>query len=357
MVEYGRILAFSLDLIPFLPTSILPPREEAGGVVLGVDENGREVYLDWRRLPNFHGIIVGSTGSGKSTLAKSLIMDLQEEGIGAVIIDPHGEYKHFVERMGGVVIDMQENAVNPLELYTQKPETRADNLALACSLILGLSGEEEAEIREVFLEVLEKDSEAFPENIFNELDPSTAFKLKTLFEGWKKPFVSISTILEELRPIVLVYKSRGSPMPLRKSRFLTWVLLELVADYMSSKGIRSKPDVIVVLDEAHRMLSLGGEENVLVRCYRETRKFGYGFWVLTQSPTDLPLILYELAGFIILLSGPERYVRSISTIVRLGPREIDWLLYNTRGIGVLVRQGDPRPRRIKLRVRGEALEK
>ena len=72
-------------------------------------------------------------------------------------------------------------------------------------------------------------------------------------------------------------------------------------------------------------------------------------------PTDIPTILYELAGFIVVLTGSERYVRSLMSVLRIPDDVAEWLAFNSIGCGAVIRYGDPRPRCVKLRVREEAL--
>ena len=106
--------------------------------------------------------------------------------------------------------------------------------------------------------------------------------------------------------------------------------------------------------EAHRLFVLG-PENVLVRAFQETRKFGYGFWALNQLPSQIPLEVYQLVGFLIFLPGPKEYVDELASLALLSEDDRDFLLFGIRGTGIVVRQGDPRPRRLRLAIREEAI--
>ena len=146
-----RKVALTFDLAPFTPFALLPPKEEEGAIVLGTDEYGRKVTLDWRKLPNFHGIIVGATGSGKSTLAKELVLQLLENGINVVVIDPQGEYASLIEGKGGRVMDMQRNVLDVCE-YEGDGLSWANEVALAARFSLNLDDYQTSLLREALKE-------------------------------------------------------------------------------------------------------------------------------------------------------------------------------------------------------------
>jgi|GEM_PF-821898 len=357
-------LFYTYDLIPLSPLAIVPPEEAVGGIVLGEDEYGRKVYIDFTKLPNFHGIILGSTGSGKSTLARSLILDLQEQGINSLIIDPLGEYGKLMKLMNGIVLDMSVNTIDPLELHGMKPEIRAESIAWACSLIFELTPVQRDLLRETILTYY-KAGEPFTLN--DVLDTLRALekpiaqdliaRIGPAFSLFSSPSLSISDVLSELKPMALVYRSPdGTMLSEDVSKFVTWVVLDQIYSYMMREGIVHRPRIAVFIDEGHRLLRLPGEESIIVRLYRETRKFGFSIITITQVPTDIPTILYELAGFIIVLTGPERYVRSLTSVLRMPEDVAEWLSFNSIGCGAVIRYGDPRPRCVRLRVREEAIK-
>ena len=357
-------LFYTYDLIPLSPLTIIPPKEVIGGIVLGEDEYGREVYIDFTKLPNFHGIILGSTGSGKSTLARSLILDLQEQGINSLIIDPLGEYCKLMELIGGIVLDMSTNIIDPLELHGLKPESRAESIAWACSLIFGLMPVQRDILKETIIKMYERREYFTLKEVLEELEKDygtevrdLVARIKTAFSLFSSPNTSISEILSELKPITLVYKSPdGTILSEEVSKFVTWMVLDQIYSYMMKEGIVHRPKIAVFIDEGHRLLRLPGEQSIIVRLYRETRKFGFSIITITQVPTDIPTILYELAGFIVVLTGPERYVRSLMSVLRIPEDVAEWLAFNSIGCGAVIRYGDPRPRCVKLRIREEALK-
>ncbi len=96
--------------------------------------------------------------------------------------------------------------------------------------------------------------------------------------------------------------------------------------------------------------------------FQETRKFGYTITAINQVPEQLlergyvmDTSLYQLAGFSLLLSGPKPYVDALQRLYGLTQSEREHLLYSVKGNALLMRQGDPRPRKIRIKPHKQAL--
>ncbi|MEM3192559.1 MAG: DUF87 domain-containing protein [Candidatus Parvarchaeota archaeon] len=65
-------------------------------------------------------IVIGQTGSGKSFLVKMQMMRymLRDNQSKIYILDPLREYVRMAQRLGGTVIDIVNNVINPLDLKT-----------------------------------------------------------------------------------------------------------------------------------------------------------------------------------------------------------------------------------------------
>jgi energy-coupling factor transporter ATP-binding protein EcfA2 len=74
------------------------------------------IAIDPRTEPNPHVLIVGMSGFGKSTLLKSMILELGEAGMSAVIFDAHSEHEDAVRSAGGKVYDAKIDGINIFEL-------------------------------------------------------------------------------------------------------------------------------------------------------------------------------------------------------------------------------------------------
>lgn len=333
-------LALSGDLAVFAsPFSLLPPREETWGFNIGSDNLGREVYINPSTLPNMHGIILGTTGSGKSTLARHLILEAAAQGIPSWVIDPHGEESY--RRLFARVLFLGEDGINLFHAPGWRISELASELANYLEHVYGLRG-----ARFEFREMLRRCFEDATLNKLKEFDYIP--EVKRLREDLELLHHDNGMTIESLasESTYLTYPDLFS----REFKELTsLILLLLLQGYRRSLGESHKLELLVVLEEAHFLAPY------LLNLYKEVRKFGYAVLAITQLPRELDPLLYQLAGFVIALGGTESYVEDISLLFSLTPDERDHILYKARGAALLIRQGDPRPRKIILRPRKEAL--
>lgn len=335
-----RTLALSGDLAVFAsPFSILPPREESRGFLLGVDDLGREVFINPESLPNMHGIIIGTTGSGKSTLARHLILEAAGRGVPSWVIDPHGERSY--RRLFARTVDLGEDKLNIFHAPGWRVSELAGELANYLEHIYGLRG-----ARFGYRELLRRCFEELS------LDPLARYEHLPEVKRLKEDLVQ----LHGEDGVTIESLANGSTyftfpeLFSREFKELASVfLLLLLQGYRRTLGERHRLELVVVLEEAHFIT------RYLLDLYKEVRKFGYAVIAVTQLPRELDPLLYQLAGFVIALGGTESYVNDISLLFSLTPDERDHILYKARGAALLIRQGDPRPRKVLLTPRIEAL--
>ena len=320
--------------IPFLPLFILPHKGHVTGVMLGKDEYNRDVYLDFAKLPNNHAVIVGSTGSGKTTLAKSLTLELSKQGKSVFIIDPHSDYVKLVRGVNGVVLDWRRVIIDVFsppcdpDIWIQE----LSELALECFRTMTVVPLIEMWVREGFKPIDVK-------------DPRLRVFMK-VYGGAKK--VDVDEVVKGVVCLNLLGLQDCV------SRFITIAALLKLHHYTQEVfGVCHEAKLIVIVDEAHTVIS---HTKLIEKIFRETRKFGWGAWLITQLPYDIPTTLYSLAGLVIALIGPEEYVNQLSTIMSLSKEDMNFLLYGTRGVGILKYQTDPRAKRVKFTINRLALE-
>ena len=91
------------------------------GDVYGRDiVTGLPVVIDRFQQDSYHMAVLGQTGSGKSFFVKMSMLRymLRDNQAKIFILDPLGEYVKLAVKLGGTIIDMSENVINPLDLMT-----------------------------------------------------------------------------------------------------------------------------------------------------------------------------------------------------------------------------------------------
>ncbi|QOJ79653.1 ATP-binding protein [Infirmifilum lucidum] len=339
VLEGRRLLVLAGDVMPLVsPLSVIAPSEDTSGLFLGEDDRGRRIFLNPERLPNMHGVIVGSTGVGKSTLARHLILEARQLGIRSWVIDPHGEEAYA--RLFHKTVVFTKDKVDVLHAPGWDALEYASELGRYVERIYGFRGARNM-IRNVIASCI-RHGGLEPLRELSDLDPD----IKRLYDD----LTSIHGEGEKIEE--LARRNAYFTLPLMTSRELAalaiQVLLLLLQGFMRSQGARHRLELLIILEEAHVL------SPYLLSLFKEVRKWGYSIVAVSQLPREFDPRIFQLAGFVLALSGPESYVRDIEAIFFVTGDERDHILYSPRGTALFFRQGDPRPRKIFLKLRAEA---
>ncbi len=352
MKKMNYTTSYALSI--FTPFALVPPPEEKKGILLGKDVYRRPVYLNYNRLPNFHGIILGPTGSGKSTTVENLLYDLVENNINFIAIDPGLDYVSAVNDLGGFDIDMTKYIP---DIYDAPCEMDywLSMMANALSYSLNLDPYSTGIIKNA----LNESRDGGIEELIDYLSsyPELSGMIGGIVNYIKEPNFSMDEIINNNRPSCLTYRSGRRRLPPEVEKFLTIYFVMWIREYFMSQSPVHYPIMVFIIDEAWRLLK-GAEQLNLVEYLREMRKFGVGYWIITQSVTDMPLEAYEQFGFTLALSGPKIHAMKLDALMKLSKSDVDWMMsHRTPGYGVLIRAGYPKATQLRIIVRENVLER
>jgi len=362
----------TFNLALFSPFTLLPQIEETEGILIGEDTYRRKIYLNYKRLPNFHGIIIGPTGSGKSTTVESLLYDLVQHHINVICIDPHQDYVSAINDLNGVTIDLTSKIPDPFEIPGKLSDATismwADYLSMAAKYSVNLSEMQTSILKLIIEENIRENKDIY--NLINELEARRVespiledlyIRCRDLFRYFCKHNFSIIDVVNSKKPASIIFTSNGKKLPFFIEKFAALLLINQINEYkmlFTNFSERHSVELIVVVDEAWRLLKMPGYDVDFLYRLREMRKFGVGYWIIIQSATDLPTEAYEQVGFILALSGPQLHVSKVDAISKLSRYDIEWLRFNRRpGYGVLIRMGYPKASQIVIKIRDEVLRR
>lgn len=264
--------------------------------------------IDLKGSKNYHIAIVGSSGSGKSTLAKNIASKFQS----FIIFDIHGEYN-----IDGRKIDMSMIKVNPLSLLNSSPRQRALEVAYTIKSLFKLGNLQTMDLYNIILDayaekgILDDDKSSWnidpptfldvysvlsrkKKNITSNLElqrylsiePYILFLINEIFSENK---VDINEIFSENKVIFDFSKITVSEI----KYILIETILKSILSYIYSKGF-SELYKLIVIDEAPFIFSRESGAQLMERLIAESRKFGLGFVIISQSPEYLKKILTNI---------------------------------------------------------------
>ncbi len=333
------------QLVQYTPYAFFKPKTERTpkAVYLGYGlRRDERVYLEIDKLPNVHGFIVGPPGSGKSTGVRTVIVRAIGKGIIPIVVDPSGEYRGFIEAIGGRVIDLVDHPFNPLDLEVMGFEVGLREFKNAMTYIAPLSDEE----MYVIAKILEKKLCNLDELIYwleARGYTATVAKLKWIqpYFSPENGYIDVRRLMELEKPVALclgsVQPGEYVNMPIDIMRFAFHMLLNQVVAVVRRMGLGDVRYLFVV-DEGHLFMfnPPGMAEPALTTVSRIYRKFGLSVVVLTHLWGDLDPKFRQNAGWrLALASSDPDYLTYTRTYMTLNDTEYKWLKDGIIGRGVL----------------------
>ena len=120
--DHGRARAGpDVDLLVRQLFQVPRPRR-ALSALLGVDEEGRAVWMDFRDPRSAHALIVGAEGTGKSELLRTIVVSLgmcaRPSEVNIAAVDPTGRELRIVEALPHALSALAEHSCESEELLT-----------------------------------------------------------------------------------------------------------------------------------------------------------------------------------------------------------------------------------------------
>ncbi|RLF02049.1 MAG: hypothetical protein DRK00_10555 [Thermoprotei archaeon] len=335
-------LGVTSQLARYSPASFIVPRTLGRGRALRLGHSVRRdepVYLEVDALPNVHGLLVGPMGSGKSTTARTLALRAMEVGITPIFVDPSGEYRPFVEHLGGIVVDLQDT---PLPLF----EGPVDTLTLLREFQRAMSYVAPMSDSEAYLigRLLERGFRDLS-SLVAELERAglgVAAKLR-----WLEPYFSsrrkldLEGLLRRRRPVALCLgSSEGGAyrhMPLDVMQFAFHIFLTHITGLVLRRGL-SDVRYLLVVDEGWLFSQPppGFSEPLATSIARMYRKFGLALILVVHDWGDLDPAYRRHAGWrLAMASSSPEYLSVTRSLMELGEVELRWLSEGLRGRAVL----------------------
>ena len=355
--EFGKEVT-TYQLIPSNRSSAPEDRITVGKVFDLGHVTNKDVELDNKSL-NMHTFITGSTGSGKSNAVYQILIELRQDKIPFLVVEPaKGEYKDAFGHLPDVSVYstnpdvaklinlnpfMFPKSIHVLEhvdglieifsvcwpMYDAMPAFFKDAILRSYEVVgwdLGTSTFDGDEVEypdfEVLAEQLDKligDSE-YASDIKSNYRGALLTRVKSLTVGLNKYiFTSEQTPYEQLFDkscILDISRVKSNETKALIMGLMVYSLNEYRVDQRteSNKGLRH----VTVLEEAHNLLKntdggtselVGKSVEMITNTIAEIRTFGEGFIIVDQSPSSVDIAAIKNTNTKIILRTPEIHDR------------------------------------------------
>ena len=273
---------------PWLQTSIEDPDGYRIGRML---DSGLPVsvapFLQSHHVNANIGIFAAS-GQGKSYLIGGLLVEARRAGVEAIVIDPEGEYRRLVERLGGRWLDLVTQApINPFDLGEDEDGAAAGVVDVCALLCEGISETEraavEAAARGAQAAARATGQRARLRQCLQPLDqsaPRVARVLRRFLDGGLAGFLDRPTAAAWTSPLLAVghLEMREELVP------VTTLLMGRLLWQVVRRAPRRRH---IILDEVGMLTAHPALRRLLAQLARRCRKYGSSLVVATQNVQDL----------------------------------------------------------------------
>jgi len=282
-----------------------------------------------KRLLNQHLLILGKSGTGKSQTTQSLLYELDQQGVPAIIFDFQGEYAtgEFAEVVQPQIFDVMEGLpINPFEIpidprtgNKRRPVEMMFRLADTLNTVFSGSGDIQlGKLREAIEECYIRCGFNMREPAPKDKDAPTLDMLEAVLDSWSaERGGQIKNLQVRLQPLfksgifvqgkasfkfedlfkktsVILLTAGIKDLMLAASRFL----LEKIYAAMMMEGLSRKLKLIVSVDEAHKLCN----DPKITDLAKEARKYGLGLVLSSQETRDFHPSIFANAGTQIVLA-------------------------------------------------------
>ncbi len=304
------------------PQFYVPNSTESGrtGILLGSVRSDGGEYHDFRlQLDDLkrHVAILGMTGSGKSTTAGTIVRQVAEMGLPALVLDWHNEYRDTISRIGGQVFSPGKDsfAMNPIGPPPEADEV--EHVAMVTDIFTDIyhfthpqaymfrnamqkcisdSGEQEVPL----LNSLVKEIERYPlrSAYDNETKVALLRRLVPLTQGQAGRALNVPstfTVDELLGKVVCV--ELGHMRDGQTRSVFSDIMMKMIYEHRIRR--KSGLEHITVVEEARNVAPARRAEDppsVGERMISELRKFGEAMLFVAQFPTQVASEVIKNSG-------------------------------------------------------------
>lgn len=350
-------------------------------VELGKKFNGSTVRLSLRDLSH-HIAILGRTGSGKTTTSKFLISKIWEIGVPVLIFDYENEYRDLILLLGGRILSpsshpyMAPASINVLQDI--QDETGLDEIIEIFEIIFGLTQPQVYLLLKGLLRLREQAREQGAPTLIDlygeiaslavvsetEQESKRALlrRIYPLIQGEARRVLCKENLpsMEELMSSLISIELKGIATQGVREIFV-FTLLRRIYSYNKQRGRTNGIRHVTVIEEAEKVLPRLTDQSGLTigdRILSELRKYGEGFIVISQSPSNLsPHIIRNASTKIIHALGSSQDISIINSLLGSSRKAVGQIAHQIHRLKtgecfVMLRDSSELPR---IRIRPEYL--